>query len=188
LPRDRSGELQSFNEKVFAMATASRFSYVVLIGLLATQPGCILLNSFLPRKDRSSLDTSLLKAQGYSIPPGGMPAHVALDPNDGPRVILEVRSDERHLETIPLTDKGMFIEDLVQQAKLHETFGVLNISIMRPNGEGAPPVRLDLTTNDEGKATNVGQNYALRPGDHIIVLNDDRTYVERFVAKTFRTN
>ena len=170
------------------MQAANYLRSLILLGLLATQPGCLLLNTFLPRKDRSTLDTSLLKAQGYSIPPGGMPAAVALDPNDGPRVILEIRSDERHLETIPLTDKGMFIEELVQQAKLHETFGSLHISIMRPNGEGAAPVRMDVTTNDDGKATNVGQNYALRPGDHIIVINDDRTYFERFIAKTLKTN
>ena len=170
------------------MQAANYLRSLILLGLFATQPGCLLLNTFLPRKDRSTLDTSLLKAQGYSIPPGGMPAAVALDPNDGPRVILEIRSDERHLETIPLTDKGMFIEELVQQAKLHETFGSLHISIMRPNGEGAAPVRMDVTTNDDGKATNVGQNYALRPGDHIIVINDDRTYFERFIAKTLKTN
>jgi hypothetical protein len=113
---------------------------------------------------------------------------VVLDPSDGPRVILEVRADERHLETIPLPDKGMFIEELIQQAKLNENFGQLSISIMRPNGEGAPPVRMDLTTNDAGKASNVGQNYALHPGDHIIVLHDERSYFERFMSKTTKTN
>lgn len=167
------------------MPSASRCICLALISLLVTQPGCILLHMFLPRKPSSTLDTSLLKAQGYSIPPGGMPAAVALDPSDGPRVILEIRSEERHLETIPLPEKGMFIEDLVQQAKLHEAFGSLHISIMRPNGEGAPPVRMDLVTDSKGKATNVGQNYGLHPGDHIIVLQDERSYFERFAEKTF---
>ena len=170
------------------MHMAARCICLASIGLMATQPGCLLLNAMLPRKSGNALDVSLLKAQGYSIPPGGMPAPVVLDPNDGPRVILEVRADERHLETIPLPEKGMFIEELVQQAKLHENFGQLSISIMRPNGEGAPPVRMDLTTNDAGKATNVGQNYALRPGDHIIVLHDERSYFERFMAKTTKMN
>ena len=170
------------------MRSASRSICLGFFVVLATQSGCVLLSAFLPRKPTSGLDVSLLKAQGYSIPPGGMPAPVVLDPNDGPRVILEVRADERHLETIPLPEKGMFIEELVQQAKLHENFGQLSISIMRPNGEGAPPVRMDLTTNDAGKATNVGQNYALRPGDHIIVLHDERSYFERFITKTMKTN
>ena len=86
------------------MRSASRCICLGLIGLLATQPGCVLLSAFLPRKASNQLDVSLLKAQGYSVPPGGMPAAVALDPNDGPRVILEIRADERHLETIPLPE------------------------------------------------------------------------------------
>ncbi len=170
------------------MCSASRCICLVLIGLMATQPGCLLLSALLPRKSSNGLDVSLLKAQGYTIPPGGMPSPVVLDPNDGPRVILEIRADKRHLETIPLSEKGMFIEELVQQAKLHEKFGQLSISIMRPNGEGAPPVRMDLTITDEGKATNLGQNYALRPGDHIIVIQDERSYLERFMTKTTKMN
>ncbi len=47
---------------------------------------------------------------------------------------------------------------------------------------------MDAATDDDGKVTNVGQNYALHPGDHIIVYEDDRTYFERFMAKTFKTN
>ena len=170
------------------MHLASRGICLALLALLATQSGCLLLSALLPRKPGNGLDVSHLKAQGYSIPPGGMPAPVALDPNDGPRVILEIRGDKRHLETIPLPEKGMFIEDLVQQAKLHETFGQLSISIMRPNGQGAPPVRMDMTTDDDGKATNVGQNYGLFPSDHIIVLPDDRSHLERFITKTTKMN
>lgn len=170
------------------MHLATRCICVGLVVLMATQPGCVLLNALLPRKPGNGLDVSYLKAQGYSIPPGGMPAPVALDPNDGPRVILEIRGDKRHLETIPLPEKGMFIEDLVQQAKLHENFGQLGISIMRPTGQGAPPVRMDVTITEEGKATNLGQNYGLLPGDHIVVLPDDRTHLERFIARTTKMN
>ncbi len=163
------------------MKSVLHYALIASVAMLATQSGCELL----PKPRSPSLDTSLLKAQGYSIPPGGLPARVAPDAQGRPRVVLEIRSDERHLESIPLPPDGvMFIEDVVQQAKLHETFGQLSISIMRPNGPDAPPVRLDVRTNDKGKATNVGQNYALRPDDHIIVLHDERTHLERFIEKT----
>lgn len=167
------------------MNLVSRWNSLILVLLLTTQPGCLLLNAFLPRKPRSVFDTSYLEAAGYSIPPGGMPAPVNLDPNAGPRVVLEVRSEERHLETIPVPEEGLFIQDLVQQAKLHESLGQLSISIMRPQKSGAP-LRLDLRTDDSGKATNIGQNYAVLPGDHIIVFHDERTYLERFVDKTIK--
>ena len=134
-----------------------------------------------------TLDTRLLEAQGYSIPPGGMPAPVAPDPNGAPRVILEVREDGTHVESIPLQmDRAVFIEDIVQQARLHDRFGQLNVSIMRPTEAGGPPLRLDARINDSGKATNIGQNYALLPGDHIIVASDNRSSLERFIDKQFR--
>jgi hypothetical protein len=47
---------------------------------------------------------------------------------------------------------------------------------------------MDVTVTEEGKATNVGQNYSLLPGDHIIVLPDERTHLERFVARTTKMN
>ncbi|MCA9132227.1 MAG: hypothetical protein KDA45_03700 [Planctomycetales bacterium] len=161
-------------------------AWIVVASLLASQGGCVTMSALMGQKRTATLDTHLLEAQGYSIPPGGMPSPVAPDPSGKPRVVLEVRVGERHLESIPLPlDRGMFIEELVQQAQLHDRFGNLNISIMRPNGAGKPPVRLEAAIDDKGKAKSVGQNYALQPGDHIIVVNDNRSSLERFIDKTF---
>ncbi len=153
--------------------------------LLTSQPGCILLNVFLPRKPSNTLDVRPLAAQGFNVPPGGMPAPVQLDPSEGPKVVMEIRGGERHMEKIPLPENGMFVQDLVQQAKLHENFGQLSISIMRQNGSN-PPLRLTLRTDDKGNVTNIGQNYALHPGDYIIVYQDQRNYLERFIDKTIK--
>ncbi|MEZ6135874.1 MAG: hypothetical protein R3C53_13285 [Pirellulaceae bacterium] len=156
--------------------------------LLASQTGCVTLSALMGQKRSPTLDTTLLEMQGYSVPPGGMPSPVAPPNNGQPRVILEIRGDERHIESIPLVaDQPLFLEDLVQQAKLHEHFGNLNISIMRPNGPGQPPVRLDACTNSKGRATSVGHNYALRNGDHLIVLSDERSSLEKYIEKHFST-
>jgi hypothetical protein len=168
------------------MKSTMRCTLLALVLLITTQPGCMLLHIFMPRKPTSDLDLSILKAQGYSIPPGGMPSPVQFDPSDGPRVVMEIRGDKRHMESIPLPENGMFVQDLVQQAKLNKAFGALQISILRPTNSGAAPVRLDLQTDEDGKVTNISQNYALHPGDHVIVLHDDRTYLERFVDKAIK--
>lgn len=156
--------------------------------VLTTQSGCLSLNRFI-RKSSPQLDTSLLEAQGFSVPPGGMPTEVDSASAGEPSVILEIRrgGTERHVERIPLPmDKGVFIEDIVQQAKLHEHLGNLNISIMRPNqNTGAPPIRLDLRTDSKGRANSIGSNYALLPGDHLIVIEDQRSMLERFIASQF---
>ncbi|MEM8732863.1 MAG: hypothetical protein AAGG44_01480, partial [Planctomycetota bacterium] len=153
--------------------------------ILTTQAGCLSLNRFM-RKSSPQLDTSLLEAQGFSVPPGGMPTAVDAGSSGEPSVVLEIRrgGNERHVERIPLPmDKGVFVEDIVQQAKLHEHLGNLNISIMRPNQTaGSPPIRLDLRTDSKGRAHSVGSNYALFPGDHLVVIEDQRSMLERFIA------
>lgn len=152
----------------------------------ASQTGCITFSALMGNKRSPSIDTRMLEAQGYSIPPGGMPSPVNLDPADGPRVVLEIRGGEKHMESIPLPlERAIFIEELVQEASLHRELGRLEIYIMRPN-PGKPPIRLDSRTNDNGKATSIGQNYALLPGDHIIVIPDNRSSLEKFIDGLIR--
>lgn len=160
----------------------------VLLAVFLAQPGCITLGALMGKKRSPQLDTTLLEAQGYSIPPGGMPTKLdSQAAGTGPHVVMEIRSEGRHLESIPLPmDRPVFIEDIVQQAKLHEQLGRMSISIMRPNGSSAPPVRLELRTDSDGKATSLGSNYALLPGDHIVVNEDQRSSLERFLDKQFK--
>ena len=171
------------------VASIRSFSVVVLCSITLTQSGCISLSSFMGQRKKSTLDTTLLEAQGYAIPRGGMPTRVDSALADkGPHVVLEIRGGARHLESIPLPmDHAVFIEDLVQQARLHDQLGRLSISVMRDNGAGQPPLKMDLRTDDDGKATNIGQNYALLPGDHIIVFEDSRNALERFVDSQFKS-
>lgn len=169
------------------MFVSLRIVSVTLGGcLLAAHAGCITPSTILEKK-RPQLDTRLLEAQGYSIPPGGMPTQVTSgDGASEPHIVLEVRGEKRHLETIPVPmDRPVFVEDIVQQAALHDKLGRLAISIMRPTGPGTPPVRMELKTDDEGKATSIGSNYALLPGDHLVVLEDQRSVLERFINSQF---
>jgi hypothetical protein len=81
-------------------------------------------------------------------------------------------------------DRAVFVEEIVQQAQLHDKLGRLSISIMRPSGDGGPPIRLETRTNTEGKAEDIGKNYALLPGDHLVVVHDSRTALEKFFEST----
>ena len=164
------------------------WAMLLLFITLVPSSGCVALSSLMGRKRSPELDTSLLKAAGYNIPPGGLPAPVQHSPSAGPRIALEVRSegDKPHVETIPMpTDRAVFLQDIVQQAALHEKLGRSQISIMRPVDPQSPPVRLDATINSEGKTTTIASNYALLPGDHLIVYPDQRSSFERFVEKQF---
>ena len=146
---------------------------------LVCQSGCL---SLMGGKKRSpKLDTTYLEAAGYTIPRGGMPSPVGNMASDGQSLIMEVRQDgeKPHIERIPLPkDHPMFVETLVQEAKIHERLGGVNISIMRPTGPNTAPVRMDVRVKDTGKVKEMEDNYALMPGDHLIVTYDQRTSLE----------
>lgn len=162
---------------------------IVIVGSLCVfQCGCISLQSFI-QADKPQLDTSYLKAAGYSIPPGGVPMYMEQEESTStePQVVLEIRGgeNERHVQKVPLpVERPVFVEDLVKQAKLNEQLGQLNISIMRKTVEG-PPIRLKIRTDSDGKAESIGSNYALQPGDHLVIIEDNRSSLERFMESQF---
>lgn len=131
-----------------------------------------------------AIDTSLLKAQGYSIPPGGMPSPLPEGVKlDGTNVIVEIRGDEPVMSALPLpTSRAATVEDLYHKLELTDSLGAGHISIMRPTPNG-PPVRLTATLDGKGRTTNPGHNYALRPGDHIIAVSDGRSLFERYIDR-----
>ena len=159
-------------------------SVLLLAIAFASQAGCLTLSGFV-QKDSPKLDTRLLEAQGYSIPPGGMPMGVSAEGSSQPSIVMEVRTggDERHVERVPIpVDRGLFIEELVQQAELHKKLGKLQVSIMR-DSEGGPPIRMDVQTDSQGRATSMGSNYALYPGDHVIVNVRRESQVQKILKQ-----
>ena len=122
-----------------------------------------------------NLDTRELKQAGYTF--GEYGANKPLVTEDGnPAIVLEVNNGKRHFEKIPLVPgQSLFIADLVRDAKLQSKIGRIKTTILRPNGKNLPPIRLDVDFDDTGKNVMEGQNYSLRPGDHVVVRQGDRS-------------
>ncbi|MBX3423551.1 MAG: hypothetical protein KF752_18500 [Pirellulaceae bacterium] len=152
--------------------------------LLVTQSGCLTLTGLLGAKKESLYDTSLLKAQGFSVPPGGMPSplpdSLTVDANS---IVVEVRNPEPHLTAITLpSDRAVTVEDLAQRMRWSDQLGACNVYIMRPNG-AQPPVRLDLQLSSKGQSSSPVTNYALHARDHIIVVGGGSSTLERFLDR-----
>ncbi len=127
------------------------------------------------------LDLSQIKRDGYTVGPNGV---MQAMPSDDSSVVLEVVDGKRHFEKIPLIQgQPMFIADVVKDADLRKKLGPLHVRILRPNGQGAP-VRMDVDFDDSGKRVKDGTNYSLRPGDHIVVMKDDRGFASQMLSKT----
>lgn len=147
--------------------------------LLATSAFCSGCSTLLGKSKGplDNLDTKDLKQAGYTF--GEYGANKPLTTGDGsPAVVLEVNNGKRHFEKIPLVPgQSLFIADLIRDAKLQKRIGRIKTTILRPNpnGKNLPPVRLDVDFDDAGKNVKEGQNYSLRPGDHVVVRQDDQS-------------
>ena len=127
------------------------------------------------------LDLSQIKRDGYTVGPNGV---MQAMPSDETSVVLEVVDGKRHFEKIPLIQgQPMFIADVVKDADLRKKLGPIHVRILRPNGQGAP-VRMDVDFDESGKRVKDGTNYSLRPGDHIVVMKDDRGFASQMFSKT----
>jgi hypothetical protein len=161
--------------------------FVLTCGLLvvATSTGCSIFTTR-QRESTSSLDLTSLKAAGYSFDNEGavvqaIPESQAID--NMPTVVLDVRNGKQHLERIPMSpDKPLFVEDVVKDAKLVERIGKLKLSVVRQTTPSSPPVRMDVDFDSRGKSVMQEQNYALQPNDRVIVIKDDRTWIDRALA------
>lgn len=151
-----------------------RFAWLAILLCLSLSSGCTALLGK-TKGPLDNLDTAGLKQAGYTF--GEYGANKPLTTEDGkPAIVLEVNNGKRHFEKIPLVPgQSMFIADLIRDAKLDKKIGRLQATVLRPNGANKPPIRMDVDFDDTGKRVMEGQNYSLRPGDHIVISHDNRT-------------
>jgi len=140
--------------------------------------GCSSILGDRSREPVEGLDTRGLRAAGYNFDERGVQR--ALPPDDGkPAVVLEVRNGKRHFERIPLSaDKPTFVQDVVDDAKLVEKLGKIQITILRSTGANSPPIRMVSDFDAETKRIVVGQNYAIQPNDKIVVNKDSSSWLD----------
>ncbi|MFN7733365.1 MAG: hypothetical protein ACK5OB_15820 [Pirellula sp.] len=174
------------NHDSHAVATAERILSgrwlpVALIAWMSiAMTGCstVMMRS---KSSVDNLDTRGLKVQGYSIGNNGVQRAGTPD-EASPSVILEVNDGKRSVERVPLpAGQPMFVADLVRDAQLTKKLGRIQIKILRANGN-RPPVRLDVDFDDNGKRIMEEMNYSLRPGDHVVVMRDERTLLNRLTS------
>jgi hypothetical protein len=145
--------------------------------------GCNTLTGDSKREPVKGLDTRLMRADGYSFDERG--AQRTLPPSDGrPSIVMDVRDGKRHIERIPLSpEKPTYIQDIVDDAKLLDKIGKIQVVLLRPTGGNSPPIRMPADFDGETNRIVIGQNYALQANDQLIVAKDNRSWLEGLLKK-----
>ena len=168
--------------KLQRKSTPRQFGWVLgCVILCGLSTGC---SSLVGRSKNSvsNLDPDSMKVAGLTGGPANAPSAM-LTENGEPCIILEVRDGKRHVEKIPLhPGEPMFIGDMVADAQLYKRIGKIKLTIIRPNGANLPPVRLDVDFDSSGQKVMEGQNYSLRPGDHVLVSRDENSVFNEWLG------
>ena len=147
---------------------------LVLIGF----SGCAAMSGNKSSEPIDGIDTKAMRAAGYTFDETGTQKAIPTG-DQSPSVILEVRDGKRHMEKIPMSpEKPLFIQDVIVDAKLEDKLGKIKVAILRPTGTSSPPIRMEADMEPNGKGVVKWQNYALQPGDQIVVTKDTTTWVD----------
>ena len=87
--------------------------------------------------------------------------------------VVEVQSyagKSRRFE-IPITD-GMTVQDIVKAVQVRKLFSRITIELQRPVANSRKPLKLPVTVEGFGKRVNPAYNYAIRPGDRLVLSED----------------
>jgi hypothetical protein len=141
--------------------------------------------SSMMQKDSGAMpgvDLESARMAGYEVGPTGIETIVPVK-SDKPSVVLQVNDRGRHMEQIPLPDdKPMFVGDVVEDAQLVEKLGRISLTILRPNPNGGPPIRLPVDFDAKGKRVVEGQNYSVREGDQIVVTPAKKGFLQGLIG------
>ena len=72
---------------------------------------------------------------------------------------------------VPITD-GMTVQDIVKAVQVRKLFARINIELQRPVANSHKPLKMPVTVDGFGKRVNSAYNYAIRPGDRLVISED----------------
>ena len=87
--------------------------------------------------------------------------------------VVEVKSytgKSRRFE-VPVTNE-MTVQDIVKAVQVRKLFSRITIELHRPVAKSRKPLKMPVTVDGFGKSVNPAYNYAIRPGDHLILKED----------------
>jgi hypothetical protein len=109
---------------------------------------------------------------------------VAEQPFDAPQVAVEFQSASGKVKRVPVPlEAGMAAQDAIDKTKAGKHFGRCDIDLVRPGTLSPEPVKMPLAWDNDRKRVAHSTNYALHPGDRIVVRENTSSALDDMLAK-----
>lgn len=116
-----------------------------------------------------------------------LPESAALAPSPAATITMEIRAAGKKPEMTQVQlENGVTVQQMLEKMKLVKRFRRMNIEVMRVTDQQR--AKLDVKYDHSKAHVNPLYDYALYPGDHLIVAEDTSTAIDdmfRSLSKSF---
>ncbi|MBP87148.1 MAG: hypothetical protein CMJ64_10590 [Planctomycetaceae bacterium] len=101
-------------------------------------------------------------------------------PKGVPSFVVELRPENKPAEPhkLPLMDEATYVAQVVEKSRAIKRFGRVKIELWRPRPDGAGHHKLDVPFDRKGGAIPPGYDYAIRPNDRLVIIEDASTILD----------
>ncbi|TWU08547.1 hypothetical protein [Stieleria varia] len=104
-------------------------------------------------------------------------------------VVLQVQGDSVPVRLLPLPDgsRSVFVSELLEQTGLQSRLGSRTQAVLhRPSPDSLTGIKMEIELNDNGEGIATACDYALRPGDRIVISKAETTGAQELVNMVLR--
>jgi hypothetical protein len=100
-----------------------------------------------------------------------------------PKYSVEIYPDAGQPQRVEAAlDGTTFVQGALEKTGATKRFRKMNVFVIRANSDGAGKHRMDVTYDSAKRRVASDTDYALHPGDRIVVVEDTSTFVEKMLG------
>ena len=159
--------------------TASTFRKIAVAGILliAGSTGCTSLK--LPEFNAGAFGSQKSPVYEHSDPTGAWGTsdaeqayHAVRQAKNQQAIVLHLPGAKKPIRLIPLPQNGqtVYVSSLLTQAGVSDKLGPVDATLFRASSESIGGLRMDVKMASNGREVRPESDYALRPGDRLVVV------------------
>jgi hypothetical protein len=137
----------------------SRLICLATVGLMLLSSGCSFLNP-----DRKSLDSALLDSSG-------------------PTYTVRIYGRGKPKQMVQKLDRNKTVQDVINETGAEEMFSRMDITLVRDLPGSETKEKLSVDFDPGSRMVVVSQDYAIHPGDYVVIKKDMDNSFDKSVQK-----
>jgi len=104
-------------------------------------------------------------------------------------IVLQVTGDSSPVRILPLPpdDRSVFVSDLLKQTEIQDKVGPMRVTLYRASDAAPMGIPMEVKFTTRGGSVRPDSDYALKAGDRLRILKDERSAMSGMLNQFFPT-